>query len=84
MYEADGFVLISVMADANSGTPGLSEIQGWTDSLGLTHPVLADEGGDTVSYVTTGFPTFVVIDREMTIVNADMWPWSNSTVTALF
>jgi len=78
-------VLLSVMTDANSNPPGSSQINSWTSSLGLTHPVLADDGsGGVIQYVTTGFPTYVVIDREMVIQNNDMWPWSDSFVESLF
>jgi len=77
-------VLISGMNDANGGSPNVAAISNWADSLGLTHPVLADEHRELTGYVVYGFPTYVVIDREMAIVNADMWPWTDSTVTNLF
>ena len=71
------------MHDTNSGSPGLSNVQSWSEGLGLTHPVLADEHRELNAYVVYGFPTYVIIDREMRIVNADMWPWRDATVTDL-
>jgi len=71
------------MTDANSGSPTSDKAASWANSLGLTHPVLAGDGS-VIRYVTSGFPTYVVIDREMRIVEEDMWPWRDSSVTDLY
>ncbi len=84
MHESDGFVLLSVMLDANGGQPSSAKALDWADGHGLTHPVTADAMGANSSYVRSGYPTYVVLDRDMTIVNADMWPWNDATVTSLF
>jgi len=70
------------MTDANSSLD-VSAVSSWANGLGLTHPVLVDDGS-VIRYVTSGFPTYVVIDREMRIVNEDMWPWNDSTVNGLY
>ena len=75
---------MSVMVDANTGRPDVGKVENWANYHDLDHPVLADEDASQGPYVVTGFPTYVVIDREMNIVNEDMWPWNDSTVTSLF
>lgn len=74
------------MADDNSGQriPSTETLMGWADRYGLEHPVTSDTSGrDANSYVITGYPTYVLIDREMTIANPDMWPFSDSAVEQL-
>ena len=83
-HQDEGFVLVSTMNDANGGAPDVDAVAGWADGLGLTHPVLADTKRELSDYVVYGFPTYVVIDREMTIVHPDMWPWSDAAITELF
>ena len=56
----------------------------WANSYGVIHPVLADSSQETSGYVTTGFPTYVLIDRDLVIQNADMWPWNDSEVLSHF
>ena len=84
MHESDGFVLLSVMLDATGGQPSSQKALQWADGHGLTHPVSADPMGQAAPFVVSGYPTYVVLDRDMTIVNADMWPWNDFTVTSLF
>jgi len=71
------------MTSANVEPPDVDECANWAEQSGLTHPVLVDDGS-VISYVSSGFPTYVVIDREMTIQSADMWPWDDSFVESLF
>jgi len=82
-HQAQGFVLLAVMEEDMFGAPpGSSDCQSWQSSYSLTHPVLADPSGTQANFLN-GYPTFVVIDRTMTIVEPDMWPWSDSTITSL-
>jgi hypothetical protein len=74
---------MSVMVSGNGNVPTQSEIEIWTGDHSLTHPVLNDASMSQSPYVTTGFPTYVVIDRTMTIQNADMWPWDSNYVLQL-
>ena len=77
---------ISVMVDDNYGNaiPDTATLDNWASGLGLTHPVTSDASGNQVGrFVLTGFPTYVVIDREMTIVNPDLWPFSESVIEDL-
>jgi len=64
--------------------PDEDDLANWFDGLGLTHPVLVDAAQSEADYVQAGFPTYVVIDREMVIQDHDMWPWNDSFVTGLF
>ena len=72
------------MNSANSEPPVQSTVADWANSFSIVHPVLADTGQDVSGFVTTGFPTYVVIDKELVIRNADMWPWNDSEVLSLF
>lgn len=72
---------MSVMVSAN-GALNVGTVANWAGYFGLTHPVLVDNG-DVYRYATQ-FPTYVVIDRDMTIQEDNMWPWRDSTITNLF
>lgn len=53
------------------------------DDVGDDHPVVADPGGDNMPFVVEGYPTYPVLDRDMTIANPDLWPFNCSAVGAL-
>ena len=80
---SDDVVYLSVMTSGNGGAPVASEVSSWVSSYGISHPVLLDSSQSQTSYVVTGYPTFVIVDRTMTIQNDDLWPWSDSFVTNL-
>jgi hypothetical protein len=61
----------------------VSDSAWWADRFGLDHPVLGDPSGQVAPFVRTGYPTYVVIGRNMTIQQPDMWPWSPSFVLSL-
>ena len=67
----------------SGGTPAVSDLESWTSGFGVEHPVLADAANDTYPYVLAGFPTFVVIGRDMTIINEDLWPFDEDYVRDL-
>ena len=73
-------VYISVMLDSNSGTPSAGSVGGWADRYGINHPVLADAGGDTMPFITQGYPTYPVINPDMIIINADLYPFNPNTL----
>jgi hypothetical protein len=73
------------MVDNNNGSPpDTSDAKDWADTFGVTHPVIADDTREQMNYVLTGYPTYVIIDREMTIQEDDLWPFSESYVVSLF
>lgn len=83
-YSDMGLITLAVMLETNTGsTPGSEDAARWADTYGLTHPVLADITGDNYNYIRTGFPTFVIIDQTMTIVEDDLWPFDLDYVLSL-
>ena len=75
-------VYISVMVDGN-GPLNQDRVASWATSYGIEHPVLADPNAETGPYVTLGYPTYVIINKDMTIYNADMWPFNANEVGSL-
>ncbi len=74
--------MLGVMFEDNGGmSPNQQDLSSWANGNNLTHPVLAD-GQQTQSPYVAYYPTFVVIDRTMTIVDDDMWPFSISHVAS--
>jgi thiol-disulfide isomerase/thioredoxin len=73
--EGEVIMLAAMQQNNSSSPPTLSDINDWADAYGLEHPVTADSSTSQGDYVVTGFPTYVVIDQEMNIVNDDLWPF---------
>ena len=72
-------MLIGVMTENNSGQEAsASDLANWADDYGLTHPMANSSA--QVAFVVSGYPTYVVIDREMTITNADLWPFDENEI----
>ncbi len=74
------------MVDDNAGNqiPETDTLMDWVDDAALTHPVCSDASGNQVSnFIVSGYPTYVIIDREMTIVNPDLWPFDESVIEDL-
>lgn len=82
-YGADA-VYLSVMLESNEGVPTQSDVADWAETYSLNHPVLADETSSLAPMVPTGLPTFVVLDRTMTIVYEDLYPFNDESVVELF
>jgi thiol-disulfide isomerase/thioredoxin len=82
-HREDGFVYLSVMVDADLGAPGKADAVSWVEQFGLSHPVVVDPSGAQQNHATEGFPTFVLLDRDMTIVNEDLWPLGGGELQAL-
>ena len=76
----DDAVYISVMLDANSGTPSENSVRNWAERYGIVHPVLADSTGATAPFITEGYPTYPVINPDMIIINVDLWPFNPNTL----
>lgn len=69
-------VLLPAMQEEYSGSPpSADDAMIWANDFSLTHPVLADTPQDNLPFIVTGYPTYIVIDREMKIVNDDLWPF---------
>ena len=78
---APDVVVVAVLLETLDGEPPAREhAQWWAESFDLTHPVLADTYASQYNYTGGSFPTVVVLDREMMIVNAD---WDHEDVEFL-
>ena len=64
-------VFASVMLD--SGTDMSSLVAQWATEYGLHHPVLADNAGVTSPFVTAGYPTYVLLDKDLVVRSLDLW-----------
>ena len=65
-------VVLAVLLETSDGEPpAVEHAQWWAESFGLTHPVLADTYASQYNYTGGVFPTLVVLDRDMTIVDSD-------------
>ena len=69
------------MVDGN-GSPTQSQVSSWANRYNLDHPVLADQSRDLYNYARS-YPTYVLIDRDMTVKNADMYPLSEFSINQL-
>jgi peroxiredoxin len=81
-YKDDGLVYLAIMLESNSGEPTNGALNEWANAFGLSHPVLADVSQATMPYIAVGYPTFVVLDRELKVVEEDLWPMSASAISA--
>jgi len=80
-YGDQGFVYLAAMQENKDGKrPDSDDAARWASSFGLSHPVLADADQFNDDYAVSGYPTVVVIDREMTIVEEDLWPFDPSAI----
>lgn len=74
------------MLDDNVGNriPPTETLMSWVEAYDITHPVTNDtSGSDAAAYVSVGYPTYVLIDRDMTIVSPDMYPVDENLLRAL-
>ena len=71
------------MHAANQDPPGQTAVSNWANNNGITnHPVLVDANGDSYR-LANGYPTYVVLDRDMTIRIQDLYPFNASTVASV-
>jgi thiol-disulfide isomerase/thioredoxin len=79
----DVIVLGAMQENTGGGNPTEADLNDWASSYGLNHPLLADTTKSQGKFVVTGYPTYVVIDQEMNIVNDDLWPFDGDYVLDL-
>ena len=72
-----------MLENSSGGQPSEADLNSWTDTFGIDHPMVSDGQGANAGYVVSGYPTYVLINRDMTIENADLWPFEASTVREL-
>lgn len=78
MYKDSGFEWITVLVENDNGKqPSCNDLKSWVKEFNLESPVLSGKKGELldfendgldVGYRCAGYPTFVIIDKEMTIV----------------
>ncbi len=67
----------------SGSTPTQADLESWNSQYGIEHPMLADPEGTQMGYYVSGFPTYAIIDRDMVIQNADLWPFDANYVIGL-
>jgi len=77
-YEDDGFIVITLLGEnMDSQTPSQSDLEEWADSLGVTHPVVADPNFDyTFGFIdgnSIGLPSMHIIAAGGEVVARDIW-----------
>ena len=83
--DGDGeVILLAAMQENGVGDPPTADdLNSWVNDFSLKHPVLGDVDKTQNPYAGTGYPTYVVLDRELTIVNSDLWPFDSDYVLGL-
>jgi thiol-disulfide isomerase/thioredoxin len=68
-HAAEGFTQLSIMQERSNFSPPrtAAHLQPWVNHFGITSPVLADPNYITDPLLGSGFPTFILINRDMTI-----------------
>ena len=84
-YGENNFVWLTILVEDETGlSPEVDDLQRWVESYGAAPPVLAgsrsliDPNAET-GYPVTGWPTLVVIDRNMVLTNG-VNGWSESYI----
>jgi len=54
-------------------SPNSTDAARWASTHGLSHPSLADSSQSLLSIVSA-YPTYLVIDQTMTVVDDAFWP----------
>jgi len=73
------------MVSANNEPADSGDTANWSNSYGVTHPVLAEpNAGVGYSLIQGGYPTYVILDREMVIVVPDAYPFNPTQPTNYF
>jgi peroxiredoxin len=78
MYKDSGFEWVTILVENDSGKqPSCNDLKSWVNEFNLESPVLSgkkdslldfENDNIDVGYLSVGFPTFVIIDKEMNIV----------------
>ena len=81
--EGEVILLAAMQENDFSNEPTDADLDNWVEEYSLEHPVLADVDKTQDPYAGTGYPTYVVLDRELNIVNSDLWPFDVDYVLEL-
>lgn len=71
----EGLIWVSVLLEDGLGLRATSQdAADWADAFDLTHPVLASSDPELEAFIQEGFPTVVLVGRDHTIQDPDLWP----------
>lgn len=87
-YGPDGFIVITLYAEnMTGGQPSPSDVQGWVDAFGLTHPVVADPYYDVLVRYISGYyialPSMQLLAPGAEILQLDSLVSESQVVNAL-
>ncbi|MBT3222135.1 MAG: hypothetical protein HN348_23930, partial [Proteobacteria bacterium] len=73
-------IVLALMQESTSGKATEQACAKWASDYGLTHPILADKNKSQNHWAPGGYPTYVVLDREMKVIKEDLWPFDSDWV----
>ena len=83
-YAEQGFVYLTLLPENVGGDiPDAEDLTGWTESYGITAPVLSDAEGYSYEVVPdTAYPVVMILDRELRVAVERIQPAENETIRA--
>ena len=84
-YKDDGFMYLTLLPENESGqVPSQDDLNEWADDYGISAPVLADDQGFGYQIEPNGrYPTLMVLDRELKVVEDRVEPAEDAVIRAL-
>ena len=81
-FKDEGLVVIGSMTSGMEAPATLADLEDWAETYGITHPLLADPDGVLDYLAPEGYPTILLLDREMKVVIEDTYYMSDAAVRA--
>lgn len=78
----EDFAFIAVVTDGYGPAPVASDAADWAETFGLTHPVVADPARERTKLLSPAYPTVVLLDRELRVLDEDVPPEELDTIRA--
>ena len=85
-YGPQGVEFVTMITQDLASAPATAATaQGWINSHGLTHVVVATDNNQTTALWQPflGFPSIKLISVGMIVHNADLWPYNHAAVAAI-
>jgi thiol-disulfide isomerase/thioredoxin len=82
----DQGLIYAALLEDNAGyeEPSLADAEDWVSTYELTHPVLVDTTQSQIGYlIDSAWPTYILIDAEMNIVDASNAPFVGADIEPL-
>jgi thiol-disulfide isomerase/thioredoxin len=85
LADQDVILIGAMQQDGDGEIPGHDAVLRWSETHGLSHPVLADTTNTSDPFATIGggYPTFPVIGPDMRVILSDLYPPTVDGLTAL-